>query len=627
MPRLASVVVVDNDVTASLLHKLLIPQSKRNIITVLDPNLGYYMKQATTYIRALVLAGGGLLASQGAAQSVAKATLRRLDTDRAAYTPGTAVRLTATLNQAQPGRQLTVVYYHLGKVLSRQTVAAPGHLVRWTWQPPTADYQGYLVQVTTAGQTLATTAVDVSSDWRQFPRYGFLSQFGRLSDGRLDSVMRQLTRYHVNGLQFYDWADKHHQSLAGTPAVPAAEWRDLANRPTYLATVAGYIERAHRAGMKAMFYNLLYGAYPDAAADGVRPEWGLYRDSLHQKRYAFDGFPKSWEATGLDMQDPGNPDWQRYLLGQTAKVYAAKGLNFDGWHVDQVGDPGKLYTYAGLRTNPSLHFGDFLQATKAAAPTRPLVMNAVNQWGQASIGQAPVEFMYLELWTGNEEYASLTKAIQDNEALAPGKRAVLAAYVNRGRAQKPGLFNPASVLLTDAVIFAGGGAHIELGEHMLDTEYFPDDHLQLTPVLQAQVQAYYDFAVAYENLLRGPDRTFASGAAATVVSDANLAAWPPQLGKVAALRTQAAGRQLVHLLNFTNAKTLEWRDNGQVQPVPVTRRNLLVRLPTATAVHRVWLASPDFERGVPRSLPFTQANGQLTLTIPELRYWDMLVLE
>ena len=602
-------------------------QNERDAATAINQNPGYYMKRAITYGQALVLAAGGFLTSQGAAQSVPPATLGRLDTDRAAYPPGTTVHLTATLAQAQPGRQLAVVYYHLGKELSRRTVAAPGRFVRWTWQPPPANYQGYLVQVTTAGQPPATTAVDVSSDWRQFPRYGFLSKFGRLSNGRMDSVMRQLTRYHINGLQFYDWADKHHQSLAGTPAAPAAEWRDLANRATYLSTVAGYIERAHGAGMQAMFYNLLYGAYPGAAADGVRPEWGLYRDSLHQKRYAFDGFPTSWEATGLEMQDPGNPDWQRYLIEQTAKVYAAKGLHFDGWHVDQVGDPGKLYTYAGLRTDPSRQFGPFLQAAKAAAPTRPLVMNAVNQWGQASIGQAPVEFMYSELWTGNEEYASLTKVIQDNEALAPSKRAVLAAYVNRERAQKPGLFNPASVLLTDAVIFASGGAHIELGEHMLDTEYFPDNHLHLTPALQAQVQAYYDFAVAYENLLRGPDRTFASGAAAAVAGDATLTAWPPQLGKVAVLRTQVLGRQVVHLLNFINAKTLEWRDNGQVQPVPVTRRNLLVRLPAPRAVRRVWLASPDVEQGVPRSLPFTQANGQLTLTVPELRYWDMLVLE
>jgi dextranase len=582
------------------------------------------MRQLSGYVIGLVLAGSGMLARQGVAQAVAATTPRRLDTDRAAYLPGTAVHLTAELPMARPGRQLTATYYHLGQVIGRQVVSAPGRTAAWTWQPPKTDYQGYLVTVAGDGAEPLTTAVDVSSNWRQFPRYGFLSWFGPLSAGHMDSVMRQLTRYHINGLQFYDWADKHHQSLAGTPEAPAAEWRDLANRPTSLATVEGYIERAHRVGMKAMFYNLLYGSYPNAVADGVRPEWGLYRDSLHQKRYAFDGFPKDWEASGLDMQDPGNREWQRYLTGQTGKVYAAKDLHFDGWHVDQVGDPGRLYTYAGQRTDPSLAFGDFLKVAKAAAPTRPLVMNAVNQWGQASIATAPIEFMYAELWTNNEEYASLAKAIQDNEALAPGKRTVLAAYINRDWSKAPGYFNPASVLMADAVIFAFGGAHIELGEHMLDTEYFPDHHLRLTPALQHQVQAYYDFAVAYENLLRGPDRKVQP---VTVGGDPSLAAWPPQLGKVAAARTTAAERQVVHLLNFTEAKTLEWRDNGQVQTEPTIRRNLTVRLPAATPVRRVWLASPDLAGGQPKTVAFTQANGQLTLTVPELRYWDMLVIE
>ncbi|GGG33810.1 glycoside hydrolase family 66 protein [Hymenobacter glacieicola] len=577
------------------------------------------------YVRGTMLLLGWLAATAG--QAAPGGIIGRLDTDKAAYAPGAPVRFTADLQPAGV-TQLVVSYYHLSTLLNQQRVAVGGRSAQWTWQPPKTDYQGYLVKVEArnGAQVLdqATTAVDVSSDWRRFPRYGFLSKFGKLSAGRMDSVMQQLTRYHLNGLQFYDWGDKHHQSLAGTPAAPAPEWRDLANRPTYLATVQGYIERAHRAGMKAMFYNLLYGAYPNAAADGVRPEWGLYKDSLHAKRYAFDGFPKGWEATGLDMQDPGNAGWQRYLLAEMDKVYAAQGLHFDGWHVDQVGDPGRLYTYAGQHTDPSKAFGAFLVEAKKAQPTRPLVMNAVNQWGQGQIAQAPVEFLYSELWTGNEQYRSLGQAIQYNDSLAPGKRTVLAAYINRDKSKQAGLFNPASVLLADAVIFAFGGAHIELGEHMLDTEYFPNSKLQLTPQLQRQVQAYYDFAVAYETLLRGPSRTFTPVA---IGGDAALAAWPPQFGHVAAVGARAEGRRVVHLLNFTNATTLEWRDNQAQQPVPTLRRNVAVQLAAPTKITKIWAASPDSGQGVPQSIPFTQQNGQVRFTVPSLQYWTMLVLE
>jgi dextranase len=438
---------------------------------------------------------GSLLLS-GAAEAAPSPLLGGLDTDKAAYQPGSLVRFTATLRQARPGAQLVVSYYHLGTRLSQQTVPVTGTAARWTWQPPKADYQGYLVRVQAraGAQVLdeASTAVDVSSDWRQFPRYGFLSKFGQLSGAEQDEVINKLNRHHINGLQFYDWGDTHHRSLAGTPAQPAAEWRDLANRATYFSTVKGYIDRAHQRGMKAMFYNLLYGAYPNAGAEGVKPEWGLYLDSLRTKRYAYAGFPPHWESPGLDILNPGNPEWQRYLLQNVDQVYAARNLGFDGWHVDQLGDPGKVYTFDGRRNNPSLAFGGFLTDAKQAQPQRPLVMNAVNQWGQEQIAKAPVDFLYSELWTGNEQYSSLGQAIQFNESLAPTKRTVLAAYVNREQSKQPGLFNPASVLLADAVIFAFGGAHIELGEHMLDTEYFP----------QRQAAAHSPASAAGASLLR-----------------------------------------------------------------------------------------------------------------------------
>jgi dextranase len=578
----------------------------------------------TVFPHRLAVVAGLSLAFANA--QAAPGDLARLDTDKAAYAPGAPVHFTANLRAVPAGTQLVVSYYHLGTRLSQQTVPMKGTAAQWTWQPPKADYQGYLVKVEArAGQQVldqATTAVDVSSDWKQFPRYGFLSKFGKLSAADMNGVMQQLNRYHLNGLQFYDWGDTHHRSLAGTPAQPAAEWRDLANRPSYFATVQGYISRAHQYGMKAMFYNLLYGAYPNTPE--VKPQWGLYRDSLHQKRYAFDGFPAGWEASGLDMEDPGNPGWRSYLFQGVSDVYAAKNLNFDGWHVDQVGDPGKLYAYTGQRTDPSKSFGVFLKEAKQAQPSRPLVMNAVNQWGQEQIATAPVEFLYAELWTDNEQYSSLGQAVQYNESLAPGKRTVLAAYVNREKSNQPGQFNDASVLMADAVIFAFGGAHIELGEHLLDTEYFPNGKLQMSARLQQQMQAYYDFAVAYENLLRGPDRKFE---AVKIGGDATLTAWPPQQGKVAAVGTQAAGRRVVHLLNFADAKTLEWRDNKAQQPVPTVRRNVAVQLAATQKISRVWLASPDFGQGAPQELKFTQQQGQLLLTVPELHYWDMLVLE
>ncbi|BDW75463.1 hypothetical protein BFINE_12580 [Bacteroides finegoldii DSM 17565] len=47
-----------------------------------------------------------------------------------------------------------------------------------------------------------------------------------------------------------------------------------------------------------------------------------------------------------------------------------------------------------------------------------------------------------------------------------------------------------------------GGAHLELGEHMLTTEYFPNSSLAMKGELKKAMVTYYDFITGYENLLR-----------------------------------------------------------------------------------------------------------------------------
>jgi dextranase len=563
----------------------------------------------------------------GLAHSAEAQYISSSQTDKARYAPGEAVAFTVKIDTPQPGQTLQVKYYQAGTLVGQQTVSAATATAAWTWTPPATDYQGYLVGLTLLnGSTMydqASIGVDVSSSWAKFPRYGFLSAYGQLSGAAMDATMQQLTRYHLNGLQFYDWMDQHHKPLAGTPAAPATQWNDLANRPTYFATVKGYVERAHAAGMKAMFYNLLYGAYPSAASDGVDlTSWGLYTDASHAGRYAITGLPGGWETTTLPLLDPGNAAWRSYLLARHGDVYDA-GLGFDGWHVDQIGDPGAVYTYAGQATNLPQGFASMLTDAKAARPDKTLVMNAVDNFGQPQIAPTPVDFTYTELWTNHEGYADMASAIQTNEQASGGKRNVMAAYVNRAKSNSSGYFNDASVLMADAVLFAFGGAHIELGEHLLGNEYFPNSNLQMSARLQQSLTSYYDFLAGYENLLRGDGRTFNQ----VILAGPNVQAWPPVLGKIASVGTTVGSRQVFHLLNFSQAQTLSWRDNNQVQPEPGTRTSLALSFPLATPVTRLWVASPDVNGGTPQDVPFTQASGTVSFTLPGLKYWTMVVAE
>jgi dextranase len=545
-----------------------------------------------------------------------------ITTDKAVYQPGD--NIVFTIDNALPPT-VKLRYRNLDHTQSESIL--PG--TTWQWTAPAADYTGYLVDLyETVGGTekvYGSIAIDVSSDWTRFPRYGFLSEFGQLGSQDMDKVINNLTRYHINGLQFYDWQDKHHHPLAGTVAAPAAMWKDIARRDTYKSTVQGYIDRAHRAGMNAMFYNLCYGALSDAASDGVKSEWYLYKDAAHTQKDFYD-LPNPPFKSAIYFLAPSNIAWQQYLSGKNTDVYQV--YNFDGYHIDQVGDRGKVYDYNGSPVELANTFKPFIESMKTAEPSKRLVMNAVNQYGQqGSIAAAPVDFLYSEVWAPNEGYTDLADIIRNNDAYSSNsKKTVLTAYMNYNLASAPGFFNTPAVLLTDAVIFAFGGAHLELGEHMLGKEYFPNNNLAMKEDLKTASIKYYDFLVAYENLLRDGGG-FNVPAVTCTNGKMKLNNWPPQNGSVSVVGKEFASRQVLHFINFANAATFDWRDTNGIQTRPNTIDKPAIGLTTGRTVARVWLASPDINSGVATVLPFTQTGSSVSFSLPSLQYWDMVVVE
>ena len=105
---------------------------------------------------------------------------------------------------------------------------------------------------------LGTIAVDVSSDWSKFPRYGFLSHYTGISQERIEQIIDRLNRLHINGVQYQDWHWKHHRPAAGTSSCPAETWTDIALRPVEKRVVDAYIAETHRRGILSIFYNLCW---------------------------------------------------------------------------------------------------------------------------------------------------------------------------------------------------------------------------------------------------------------------------------------------------------------------------------------------------------------------------------
>ncbi len=547
-----------------------------------------------------------------------------LSTDKAFYKPGETITFTAsTLPQGT-----TVRYRSRNNVMSEQSLTSSS----WTWTAPSTDYTGYLVDLYTTESDgteviLGTIGVDVSSDWTHFPRYGFVATFDdtKRVDGKIEEEIEFLNRYHINGVQFQDWHNKHHWPLGGTRDNLYDVYKDIANRDVYTSVVKKYIDVIHSYGMNTMFYNLCYGALSDAAEDGVQEEWYIFKNSGRVDKDSHD-LPASWKSN-IYLLDPSNTDWQAYIGERNDDVYA--NFDFDGYQIDQLGDRGDRYDYYSNKVNLPRGYASFIEAMKQKHPTKKLVMNSVSSYGASAIaGTGLVDFLYNEVWEDEGSFSDLQTIVKANDSYSGNTlKTVFAAYMNYDKANGgSGYFNTPGVLLTDAVIFALGGSHLELGDHMLCQEYFPQDALEMSDELKTSIVRYYDFLTAYENLLRDTN-TSSEISALPSSSNVSINVWPPKKGAVSAYSKDVDGKQVIHLLNFVNADDLSWRDLNGTMPTPSTLSSIPLTLSESSKVKKIWVASPDFLAGASQELAFEQKDGVVTFELPNLKYWTMIVVE
>ena len=566
--------------------------------------------------------GGGESGGVTEVTTVTSDLTLELRTDKACYRPGETVAFTA---EGILPADAKIRYRHGTEVVAETAATAT-----WTWVAPATDFTGYLVDIYRtrddgAEVVLGTIAVDVSSDWTRFPRYGFVATFdgSKNQPGLIEEEMQFLSRCHINGVQFQDWHNKHHWPLGGTRDNPAENYRDIANREVVAEVIRQYIETQHALGMKSMFYNLCFGALDDAADDGVKEDWYIFKGAGRTDK----DVPDSWKSD-IFLLDPSNPEWQDYIGQRNDDVYAT--FDFDGYQIDQLGDRGDRYDYNSNRVNLPLGYASFIQAMKELHPDKRLVMNAVSGYGASQIaGTGQVDFLYNEMWGGEDGFDDLRTAVMANDQYSNHTLGtVFAAYMNYNVADNAGTFNTPGVLLTDAVMFALGASHLELGDHMLCKEYFPNSNLQMDDALRTAIVRYYDFLTAYQNLLRGADTGAETDVTLTAASEGvALNAWPPRQGSVTTYARRVDGKTVIHLLNFRDADSLSWRDVDGTMPEPRQLTRLDLTLDRAEKVNKIWVATPDRHAGAPEELAFTQADGKVTFTLPALRYWTMLVVE
>ena len=548
----------------------------------------------------------------------------QLYTDKATYKPGETV--TFTVSNVPSGSTL-VRYRQLDQVIKEEALSGD----TWTWTPPTTDYTGYMVDLYQKDgekeKIVGTIAVDVSSDWKVYPRYGFVATFDQSkSEAVTKAEMKKLARYHINGVQFQDWHWKHHWPLGGTRDKLLDTYTDIANRTIYTSSVKNYIAQQHAFGMKSIFYNLCFGALDEdgAAEDGVKAGWYLFTDTKHTNKDSHNLLSNGWKSN-IYLVNPDNAEWQAYLAQRNDDVYA--NLDFDGYQIDQLGDRGTLYDYNGKKVDLPTGYASFINAMKAKNSDKSLIMNAVSGYGQEEILKTgKLDFAYNEVWGDQDQYADLLSILNTNKGYDSKIKTVFAAYMNYNKGS--GLFNIPGVLLADAVMFSLGGTHLELGgDHMLTTEYFPNDAVRMNTTLQNALMHYYDFQTAYETLLMGESYEINP----EITGSRKIVSWTstsaPQTGAISAYSKQVGDYQITHLINFVNANSMSWRDVNGDMPSPTTLTKLTVTVACSKAPTKVWMASPDQYGGVIQSLDFTYQDGKVTVVLPKLQYWDMLVIK
>ena len=560
--------------------------------------------------------------------SLGNAFFSLTETDKARYNPGDSVIIRATFTDTIASGTLLVAWWHLDSVIAHGIYPFSNtNSYNINWHPPVADNTGYMVELNLMQNNVFTDstsiAVDVSSNWNKFPRYGFISAYPFTDAYNRQLLFNSLNRYHLNGLQFYDVNHEHNKPLAGTVQQPDTLWNDIANRSTFLSTVQAYIANAHACNMMAMNYNLLYGAYTSTAiADGVLPQWGIYYDQGHQNQVTYN-LPANW-ASNLQVENSADTGWQHYLFANEKKLFQA--IPFDGWHVDQLGSQGTVYDYNGQSVNLAGSFGSYLQNAGTTLGV-PLVMNAVTNYGQPQIATAPVQFLYTEVWPPFTTYNDLAALIDSNNLYSNRSLAtVLAAYMDQNASDTFGVFNTPAVLFTDAAIFASGGSHIEMGDHLLCNPYFPNGNLSMSCGLQESLVKYYDFMVAYENLLR--DSVSASAVMLQTNGNTALSA-TASTGKIWVISNQKSNTGIFHLINLSSANTLNWNDpnNNQTTPATLTQIPLSFVSTQTLPVKKIYVISPDWNNGIPQQIVFQQTGNNVSFTLPALSYWSTVVVE
>lgn len=443
-------------------------------------------------------------------------TLMDLSTNKALYNPSEKVIFHVT--SVSGHGHLDVHYYHLNNLVAEKQIYYGTSEISWSWFLPADDNVGYSVVIDNYVGSKASynnkIAINVCSNVYQFPIMGFLSSYTIDSPDNRKQVLDYMKRLHINLVQMHDWFDLHSLPLPvatnGDSTQVSNTWTDIGNRLTRKKVIEDYCNLIKDYGMKPLAYMAMNGSDTNQLVHGLTAEMFLYTDNSKSLDSVYKTLDKNngWGKYSLYNMNWMNGPWQDYIVNQMRIV--RDNMPFDGWHIDMFGDPGDKYDGNGNPiTSAILAGGIHYFLNKANNLNWDIGVNSVGEYGLTDIRNSTVpKYLYTEVWDNRKTYNDLFNLVkfltESRDSNKVKKGVIIAAYMdyNYAKSNQGKNFNDDGIILTDLVIMASGGMHLEVGEHLLDNEYFPNNNLNMSDSLKnTYLPEMYDFFTAFKEII------------------------------------------------------------------------------------------------------------------------------
>ena len=152
----------------------------------------------------------------------------------------------------------------------------------------------------------------------------------------------------------------------------------------------------------------------------------------------------------------------------------------------------------------------------------------------------------------------------------------------------------------------------------------------MSPDLSNAIQQYYDFSVRYQDVI-GPRTKDSTKEYQNKIEVGNVSVLPSlPNNKVWPIVREGKNFTAISLINLLGVKSPEWTKFISDPPSPLGETTVRIN-EVDREIKRIWFSSPDFKDMYPQVLAYEISGEEgkrvLSLKIPGLDYWDLIVIE